>query len=700
MNINNRQLSILEILKDAEKAIKIKYFADKFNVSVRTIQNDINNIDYLLRENYLNVLERRENGTITLPGKNDRLIETLESLIDIEAKHIILRPEERLYALYILLMEQYGYVKTDVLVEELDVSKGTIFNDLRRLREMIKDLPFEICSSSQYGIRLQGNERAIREFAINNHMRHINISYIYNISDFYSSSIFNNFFKIWSFENTRILYKQLRLVEDMIGRKFTDRSFLFVLSSLEIAISRIRNDKIIKMDQRQLKNLFLTVEFRVASKLSKELSRKFEIEFPHDEIGYIANQLLCCNDLNMDYPENIENYPELQLTVCRLIQDVGNHLNMDFSDEISLYNDLIHQICPLIYRVKSKIILKNPLLSGIKKNYLSVFEAVNHSIGGIEQLTCTRLSEDEIGYIVIHFASIIEKKCRNKAVRPNVLIVCNSGVGTCNLLTARLTSLYEMNIVDKAASFKLEDALSVHDVDYIISTVDISHDEIDLFQVSPMINERDISRLDPYFQRNLNRVLDVDRLLDILKKNCVIQDEDILIKELSEEYSLIIKDEKKEGDDKLLKDVISKEMMEIGFNAVDWTEAVRKAGELLLNGDCVNEKYVDDIINAVKSNGAYIVIGKGIALPHSRSGKNVNKIGISFLRLKSPVCFGHPENDPVDLLLGLAAVDNRSHVMALRDLTKILSNPEKVEEIRKASTCDEIYTIFTGEGEI
>ena len=141
----------------------------------------------------------------------------------------------------------------------------------------------------------------------------------------------------------------------------------------------------------------------------------------------------------------------------------------------------------------------------------------------------------------------------------------------------------------------------------------------------------------------------------------------------------------------MLADVVSKEMIQLDYHAADWEEAVRQSGKLLMDGGCISQPYIDNMVSAVKEMGCYIVIAQGIALPHSRSGIHAHKIGISFLRLAQPVEFGHPENDPVDLLFGLSSIDNKSHLRALRDFTKILTSEANIAFMRTAQSVDKIY---------
>lgn len=120
-----------------------------------------------------------------------------------------------------------------------------------------------------------------------------------------------------------------------------------------------------------------------------------------------------------------------------------------------------------------------------------------------------------------------------------------------------------------------------------------------------------------------------------------------------------------------------------------WQEAIRKAGGLLLDNGCVKQEYVDDMVNVVLEHGPYIVIAPGIALAHARPECGAHKIGVSVMTLKEPVNFGNPDNDPVKLVLGLAAVDNNSHIEVIKDMMKFLGD-ECLEVIYNCKTAKEL----------
>lgn len=116
----------------------------------------------------------------------------------------------------------------------------------------------------------------------------------------------------------------------------------------------------------------------------------------------------------------------------------------------------------------------------------------------------------------------------------------------------------------------------------------------------------------------------------------------------------------------------------IGADATDWRDAIRRAGETLVASGAVTAAYTDEMIATVESLGPYIVIAPGIALAHSRPSPAVLRSGLSIVTLRHPVAFGHRTNDPVRLVVGLAAPDDAGHVDALASLAGFL-----VDDVRR-----------------
>ena len=128
----------------------------------------------------------------------------------------------------------------------------------------------------------------------------------------------------------------------------------------------------------------------------------------------------------------------------------------------------------------------------------------------------------------------------------------------------------------------------------------------------------------------------------------------------------------------------------IGASADDWRSAVRVSGDALVASGVTEDAYTDEMIATVEQLGPYIVIAPGIALAHARPSPAVRRAGMSVVTLARPVEFGHRENDPVRLVVGLAAPDADGHVAALATLADFLSDESRRAALLMAPTADTI----------
>ncbi|WP_414839743.1 PTS sugar transporter subunit IIA [Carnobacterium sp. TMP28] len=146
----------------------------------------------------------------------------------------------------------------------------------------------------------------------------------------------------------------------------------------------------------------------------------------------------------------------------------------------------------------------------------------------------------------------------------------------------------------------------------------------------------------------------------------------------------------------LLLDILTPDMIQVNYECKTRDEAVSLVGQLLVTKGYAKESYINAMIRNIATNGSYIVIAPGIAMPHARPEEGVLAIGLSLVTLKEPVVFGHPKNDPVTIVIGLCAVDHQSHLEALSELVDILGNEEKIRGIKEATSAKEMLAIIKG----
>ena len=87
------------------------------------------------------------------------------------------------------------------------------------------------------------------------------------------------------------------------------------------------------------------------------------------------------------------------------------------------------------------------------------------------------------------------------------------------------------------------------------------------------------------------------------------------------------------------------------------------------------------MIRSYETNGAYFVYCPGVALAHAGPEDGVRFFGLSLIRLKKPVPFGHRQHDPVAWCICLAIQEKDEQIQEVLRLMNLLGNPEKRPEL-------------------
>ncbi len=144
-----------------------------------------------------------------------------------------------------------------------------------------------------------------------------------------------------------------------------------------------------------------------------------------------------------------------------------------------------------------------------------------------------------------------------------------------------------------------------------------------------------------------------------------------------------------------LEKMISFKTIKLNVEVKDWKEAVKVSGGLLVKNGSVEPRYVDAMIEMVKTIGPYIVISKGVALPHARPEDGVLEPCMSLITLKHPVNFGNENNDPVRLVVSFGTVDHKAHVAAISKLARIIGDKKKVNAIVNAVEVEQVQKVIS-----
>ncbi|WP_279027974.1 PTS ascorbate transporter subunit IIA [Gibbsiella quercinecans] len=129
--------------------------------------------------------------------------------------------------------------------------------------------------------------------------------------------------------------------------------------------------------------------------------------------------------------------------------------------------------------------------------------------------------------------------------------------------------------------------------------------------------------------------------------------------------------------------------------AADWRQAVRLGVDLLVAAGVVEPRYFQAILDGVAQHGPYFVLAPGLAMPHGRPEEGVLKTGFALVTLKTPVCFGDAENDPIDILITLAAVDAQVHQeVGIMQVVTLFEDEANFDRLRACRTAQQVLDLI------
>jgi DNA-binding GntR family transcriptional regulator/mannitol/fructose-specific phosphotransferase system IIA component (Ntr-type) len=137
------------------------------------------------------------------------------------------------------------------------------------------------------------------------------------------------------------------------------------------------------------------------------------------------------------------------------------------------------------------------------------------------------------------------------------------------------------------------------------------------------------------------------------------------------------------------------ERISINHMAENWSDAILHAGQLLFATGAAEERYGNAMVTTARQLGPYFVVSPGIAVAHALPTEGVIKPALALVTLRPTLPFGNSENDPVRLLIAIAAVDTQQHVEALKEIADVLSDPVRRKALMQAETPAEAFEILT-----
>jgi PTS system ascorbate-specific IIA component len=132
----------------------------------------------------------------------------------------------------------------------------------------------------------------------------------------------------------------------------------------------------------------------------------------------------------------------------------------------------------------------------------------------------------------------------------------------------------------------------------------------------------------------------------------------------------------------------------LGADAATWRDAVTITGDALVASGAARPGYAREMIRMIEEHGPYVVVAPGLALAHARPGPEVIADGLAVVTLRTPVRFGHPHNDPVSVVVGLALADADRHLATIAAVANVFNDTTAVADLAAATTAAEVQQVM------
>ena len=124
--------------------------------------------------------------------------------------------------------------------------------------------------------------------------------------------------------------------------------------------------------------------------------------------------------------------------------------------------------------------------------------------------------------------------------------------------------------------------------------------------------------------------------------------------------------------------ILEANRIKLGATAVSKADAIRQAGQLLVQAGCVEPGYVEGMLAREETMSTYL--GEGVAIPHGQFDNRgqILKTGISVLQL--PAGIEWEDGEKAHLVIGIAASADE-HVGVLANLAEAIEDEEITQKL-------------------
>ncbi|WP_073146618.1 BglG family transcription antiterminator [Paramaledivibacter caminithermalis] len=470
-----RILQIIKMLLNSNNIMTIADIAERLSVSNKTIRNDLKLVEKLLSENNLKLIKKTGVG-IYIEGDEKWKLKMLSNIKSYKQVSSHYTSKDR--QLYILnqLLANNKKITTSSLQEELFISRPSVYKDLEKVKDWLKERDINLICDKKRGIFIEAGEKRIRKAMFDLFLLSQDYDEMLEIMEKVNDSDNTNYASINFFsycQKDDILgldYEKVNKIilgiEDKFNIKFTTKDLTRLTIKAALAISRMLDGKFVKMKEDTLRGLQELSKYEKMVEVAKEIEDEFDITIPVEEIGYLFGNTIVSKTHFEDADWNVN---EKMLVVNKIITKEIIELTKEsyhISDEETFYNGLIHHLKSVTNKIKYGLEFDNIIVEDIRNNYPEPFEIALKSKSIFEEYYNFEIPLDEVGYIALHIAAAIERSKRPLTT----YVVYHTSYSEIKLMIEILKNNFNQLMIQKVIPISMIDEINHDEVDLIITT--------------------------------------------------------------------------------------------------------------------------------------------------------------------------------------------------------------------------------------
>ena len=193
---------------------------------------------------------------------------------------------------------------------------------------------------------------------------------------------------------------------------------------------------------------------------------------------------------------------EIDRLVTEMLDMIYREFHVDFRNDFHLRMKLNRHMVPFVLRMKYHMILRNPMLEEIRKNYVLSYTMASQAAIALGEYFQQSISEDEIAGLAEIFELALEQQ-ENEQKKFSILIVCASGKTSSEILRYKYSKEFKEYIekIYICNLYELEN-FPFEKVDYVFTTVHISsYVPVPILEIGSFLQDNDIDRVRKLFVR-------------------------------------------------------------------------------------------------------------------------------------------------------------------------------------------------------